>query len=202
MAEVAEVWKEALPEIKNSVTGVGVWTALNHAQALALEDGNFFIGMPITMSDLAGHLRMPQTKRLMEQIIGKRIGQQITVRVIDGTATEDLERARRKDVEARRLQEQAMEKMRAEIQARSSWDGIYEQLSRRYAAVSNRSLPQNRARFYEEAVDLVAETRKSQETWDELGERNFARCIERIAQYVDLPSTMVAMQVLQRSGEL
>jgi hypothetical protein len=202
MAEIADVWKGALKEIKDSVTGVGVWTALNHAQALSLKDGTLFIGMPMAMTELAGHLRMAQTKRLIELIIGKHVGEQVTVRIIDGVAQEDLERALRKDAEARRLQDQAMAKMRAEIESRSNWDGVYEQLSRRYAAVPNRSLPQNRARFYEEATELVAETRKSQEKWDELGERNFARCIERIAQYADIPSTIVAIQVLQKSGEL
>ena len=202
MAELAEVWTAALPEIKNSVTGVGVWTALNHAKVLELREGVLFVGMPISMSDLAGHLRMPQTKRLMEIVLSRHLGEPVNVRIIDGASTEDLERALRKDVEARRLQEAAMEKMRAEIDSRSNWDGVYEQLSRRYASVPNRSLPQNRARFFEEAIDLVAETRKSQANWDEMGERNFARCIERIAQYADLPSTLVAIQVLQRAGEL
>ena len=202
MAEVADVWKAALPEIKNSVTGVGVWTALNQARALGLQDGTLFLGMPMGMNELAGHLRMSAHKRIIEQIIGKHSGQQVTVRIIDGTSQEDLERALRKDAEARRLQDQAMAKMRAELEARTSWDGVYEQLSRRFAAVTNRSLPQNRARFYEEAIELVAETRKSQANWDELGERNFARCIERIAQYSDVQSTIVARHVLKRAGEL
>jgi hypothetical protein len=202
MAELAEVWKQALPEIKNSVTGVGVWTALNHAKPLALEEGLLYLGMPMNMSELSGHLRMPQTKRLIEVVMGRVLSQQLSVRVIDGDSAEDLDRVRRKEVEARRLQDQAMAKMKAEIESRSNWDGVYEQLSRRYAAVTNRSLPQNRARFYEEALELIAETRKSQTNWDDLGERNFARCIERIAQYSDVPSTIVAIQVLQRAGEL
>lgn len=202
MPELAEVWKQALPEIKNSVTGVGVWTALNHAKPMAIEEGMLYVGMPMNMAELAGHLRMPQTKRLIEVIVGRVLGQQLTVRVIDGDSPDDLERMRRKDVEARRLQDQAMAKMKAEIESRSNWEGVYEQLSRRFAAVSNRSLPQNRARFYEDAIELVAETRKGQTNWDELGERNFARCLERISQYSDVPSTIVAIQVLQKAGEL
>jgi len=202
MAEIADVWKGALPEIKNSVTGVGVWTALNHAKPLSLNEGHLFIGVPMEMNQIAGHLRVAATKRLIEQIMGKHLGQQLTVRIIDGVTQEDLDRALRKEAEARRLQDQAMAKMRAEIDARSNWEGVYEQLSRRFASVTNKSLPQNRARFYEEAVELIAETRKSQEKWDELGERNFARCIERIAQYSDVPSTIVASHILQKAGEL
>ncbi|MBI3721793.1 MAG: hypothetical protein HY248_04495 [Fimbriimonas ginsengisoli] len=46
------------------------------------------------------------------------------------------------------------------------------------------------------------ETRRAQETWDDVGERNFARCLERVAQYVDMPSAAVAIEVLRRAGEL
>ena len=95
-----------------------------------------------------------------------------------------------------------MTKMRAELAAKSSWETVYEQLSRRYAAVTNKSMPQNRARFFEEAIELIAETRKQQANFDDLGERNFARCLERLAQYSEVPSTLVAVQVLQRAGEL
>ena len=95
-----------------------------------------------------------------------------------------------------------MVKMRAELESRTSWDTVYEQLSRRYAAVTNKSLPQNRARFFEEALELIAEARRTQATFDDIGERNFARCLERLAQYSEVPSTIVAIQVLQKSGEL
>ena len=92
--------------------------------------------------------------------------------------------------------------MRAEMAAKSNWDTVYEQLSRRYAAVTNKSLPQNRARFFEEAVELVAQARRDQGNYDDLGERNFARCLERLAQYSEIPSTIVAAHVLQKAGEL
>lgn len=202
MADLVEAWKAALPGIKNGVTGVGVWTALNNARPVACEEGVLFLGLPNDMSDLAGHLRMAQTKRLIEQLFGKQLGEPISVRVIEGTDFSDVEAVKRKDAEARRLQDQQMAKMRAEIQSRTSWDSVYEQLSRRFAAVPNRSLPQNRARFYEEALELVAEARKGQEKWDDLAERNFARCVERVSQYADVPSTLVASHVLLRVGEL
>lgn len=202
MVDLDELWKAALPEIKNGVTGVGVWTALNQCQPLSIDDGVAVIGMPQNLTELTGHLKMPQTKRLIEQVLGKRLGKTITLRVIDGTTQDDLDRMRRKDAEARKLQDQQLDKMRAEMGAKSSWEGIYEQLSRRYAAVPNRSLPQNRARFLEEAIEIIAETRQSQATWDDLGERNFARCIERVSQYCEVPSAVVAALILKRAGEL
>jgi len=202
MAEPADIWKEALPTIMKGVSGRGVWAALNAVRPIALEEDQLILGIPQTDGELAGHLRLPQTKRIMELAVSQVMGKPFMVRLIDGIREADYELAKRRDAERRRLQEVEMTKMRAELVAKSSWEGVYEQLSRRYAAVTNKSLPQNRARFYEEAVELIAEARKSQTTFDDLGERNFARCLERLAQYSEVPSTIVGVQVLQRSGEL
>ncbi len=202
MADGSDIWKQALPTIMQGVSGRGVWAALNAVRPIALEEDQLVIGVPQTDSELAGHLRLPQTKRIMELAVSKVMQKPFMVRLIDGVREADYELAKRRDVEKRRLQDAEMTKMRAELASKSSWETVYEQLSRRYAAVTNKSLPQNRARFYEEAVDLIAETRKGQANFDDLGERNFARCLERLAQYSEVPSTIVAAHVLQKSGEL
>lgn len=202
MADAATIWSESLPSIIQGVTGRGVWAALNAARPIALEEGTLVLGVPQTENELAGHLRMPNTQRLIEFTASKVHGNPLRVRIIDGITQDDYERAKRRDAERRRLQEAEMTKLRAEMQARTSWDGIYDQLSRRYAAIPNKSLPQNRARFYDEAVGLVADARSAQANHDDMNERNFARCLERIAQYSDVPSTVVAQDVLKRAGEL
>jgi hypothetical protein len=202
MADLLETWRAVLPKVQQSVTGRGVWAALNAARPIAFEDGTYVLGLPHEDSELAGHLRIPSTKRIIEIAIGARVGQQVVVRIIDGTTQADYDIVKRRDAERRRLEEADLVKMRAQLEAKSSWETIYEQLSRRFAAVTNKSLAQNRARFYEEAIELIAEARKGQANFDELGERNFARCLERLAQYSEVPTTLVAVQVLQRAGEL
>src|SRR5439155_4194026 len=138
------------------------------------------------------------TKKLIEQELTKRLGQPVTSRIIEGTTDADWERTKRKDAEAKRLQEIAASKFRAELTAKTNWEGVYEQLGRKYAAVQNRTLPQNRARFLKEAIEMVAEARKQQEGSDEVSERNFARCLERVAQYTEVPSAFVAVQVMEK----
>jgi hypothetical protein len=202
MADMVAIWKEALPKVQQGVTGRGVWAALNATRPIALEDSVLVVGLPYEDTELMGHLRIPATKRMMDLALSSVMGKPMTVRVIEGVTRDDYEIVRRRDTERRRLEDAEMAKMRAELQAKTSWDGVYEQLSRRYAAVANKSLPQNRARFYEEALELVAEARRNQATYDDLGERNFARCIERLAQYAEVPSALVASAVLQRAGEL
>lgn len=202
MAEVGELWQQALPKILNGVTGRGVWAAINAAKPLLEDEGVLVLGMPTRDTELAGHLRLPATSRFVEQVLTGVAGRTVRIRVIDGQTLEDYELVKRRDAERRRLQQQEMEKMRAEMTARTSWEQVYEQLSRRYAAVTNKTLPQNRARFYEEALELIADARREMQRHDDAAERNFARCIERVAQYADVPSTLVAQQILQRAGEL
>lgn len=202
MPDIEQVWSDALPTIKNGVTGVGIWTALNLAKPVAFENGYFVLGLPHQEMELAGHLRMALTKRLIETTVGGKLESAVTLRVIDGTTSADWEIEKRRDVEKQRLNEQSLAKMRAELTARTSWDAVYEQLSRKFASVPQKSLPQNRARFYEEAIALLAEARQGQLASDDMGERNFARCVERLAQYSEVPSTIVAAHVLQKSGEL
>ena len=202
MAELAEVWKSSLPAVLNNVTGRGVWTALNAAVPITVEEGVLILGIPANDTELAGHLRLPNTSRNIELSFSKQYGSNVRVRIIGGTTGADWEIVKRRDAERRRMQEAEMVKARQELQAKSTWEGVYEQLSRRFSAMTNRSLPQNKARFYAEALELVAEARKEHQESDDMSERNFARCLERISQYADVPSTLVAEEVLKRAGEL
>ena len=202
MPELAESWKAAVPTVLNNVTGRGVWTAVNAAVPIAVEDGWLVLGIPANDTELAGHLRLPNTSRQMEVAFSHAYGSPVRVRVISGTTAADYEVFKRREAERRRMQEAEMAKARKELQSKSSWEGVYEQLSRRYSAITNRSLPQNKARFYTEALELVAEARREHQDSDDAGERNFARCLERVSQYCDVPTTLVAEEVLRRAGEL
>jgi hypothetical protein len=199
MPDIAAVWKTALPEIRDAVTGVGVWTALNACTAIAVEDGVLVLGLPYSENELAGHLKLPAARKAIEDVIGRELGTKVSVRIIPGTATEDWVSQKEGDVVKRRLAEQALDRAKAEMNSRSSWEGLYEKLSRKFAETPNRSLPQNRARFFLEAVDIVSDALIETPITDDMSERNFARCIERIAQYCEIPSALVATKVLERA---
>lgn len=199
VADIKQLWAEILPEVKDGVTGVGVWTALNQAIPVCLDENQFVMGLPSESGDLAGHLRLNQTKTLIEKLSASKLGQSIVLRVIDGHSLQDWENVKRRDAEAKRLQEQAMARQRVEIQSRSSWDTVYDQISRKNSTMGLRSLPQNRAKFTVECIDLMVQSLKAMPITDDLAERNFARCIERIAQYAELPSTYVALMIDAKS---
>ena len=199
MHDIAAVWQTALPEIRDSVTGVGVWTALNACVPVALEDGMLVLGVPHSANELAGHLKLPAARKAIEDVVRKHLGSSVIVRVIAGIDEEDWRNAKEGDEVKKRLAEQALERAKLEITARSSWEGLYDKLSRKYAETPNRSLPQNRAKFFLEAVDIISDALIETPITDDLAERNFARCIERIAQYCEIPSALVATKVLEKA---
>ena len=95
MAEAGAIWKESLPVVRDLVTGVGVWTALNCAVPITLEDDVLVLGLGPRDQGLSGHLHLPATKRLIENDLAKRLGRRVAVRVIDGVTPADWERAKR-----------------------------------------------------------------------------------------------------------
>lgn len=202
MAEVAEIWKEVAPKVRAGVTGIGVWTALKSCVPITIDEGVFVLGVPYGGAELGGHLRMAVTSRLIETNMSEAVGSPIKLRVIDGTEMADWDVTKRRDAERRRMQEAEMVKMRTELENRTSWDSIYERLSREYASVPNRSLPQNRARFFDAAISIVTDARQTMGVADDQAERNFARCLERISQYTEIPSAYVAFEVLKRAEEI
>jgi hypothetical protein len=199
MPDLAALWSAALPEIRDTVTGVGVWTALNACRPIAIEDGVLVLGLPERENELAGHLKLPAARKAIEDVVARELGSSVHVRIIQGTEAEDWAAAKEGDAVKRKLAEQAMERARAELNSRSSWEGLYDKLSRKFAETPNRSLPQNRARFFLDAVDIVAAALIETPITDDLAERNFARCIERIAQYSEIPSALVATKVLEKA---
>lgn len=201
MPDVQQIWKEALPEIMRSVTGVGVWTAVKAIVPVTEEDGTVVLGIPHTDSELIGHLKLAQPRSAIETTLSRLFERKVEMLVINGVTAHDWETEKQRAHERRRLQEQALERQKAEILAGRSWESIYEQLTRKFAATPNRSLPQNRARYFTEAVEIVSSALRETPVTDDLAERNFARCLERIAQYSELPSTYVALVVLEKTFE-
>lgn len=201
MAEISEVWSASLPQIRDSVTGVGVWTALNACRPIALEDGVLVIGLASNETELIGHLRLPAARSAIEGVMSAAVGARLQLRIIEGGSLADWQTVKEQDAVKRRLQDQALDRARKEISAKSTWEGTYEKLSRKYAETPNRSLPQNRARYLMDAVEIVADALIETPVTDDMSERNFARCIERIAQHAEVPSALVAAKVLQRAFE-
>ncbi|MCW5946572.1 MAG: hypothetical protein KIT74_06030 [Fimbriimonadales bacterium] len=199
--DIYDAWNASLEDIKNRVTGVGVWTALNVAIPITVEDGQLVIGFRQQDQDLIGHLKTPGTQRIIEEEMQKRLKEKVKVFLLNGVTINDWEAFKRIKAEATKTKTKEFERTRRDTEAARQWDGVYDNLSRIYSAISNKNLPQQRARFMAQAIDLVARQVSSQEL-DEFGERNLARCLERISQYCEVPPPLIALRVLEKAGQI
>lgn len=196
-----DAWDGAVEKVKQKVTGVGAWTALNCAVPVTLEDDVFVLGLSHKDSDLRGHLTLSGTLNAIEQEVSKRLGKNVKVEVIDGITINDWESVKRRREEGKKLRDKVADKDKSARLAAQAWDDVMEEMSRAYNAVANKSLPQSRALMLTRFVNLVAEAVMSREM-DENAERNLGRAIERISTYTDVSPTLVAKFVLEKTGKL
>lgn len=202
MSDLQAAWDSVLPEMRKLVTGRNIWVALNSSKPLTMDEDTLVVGVPITDAKLASYLRQPQTERAIEDQMSEALGKRIRVRIIDGDTLEDWEMIKRSDKEKRKLQDAAHVRAKTEQKARSSWESVFDGLQRVYASYENRSLPQIRAEILVQCVDLVASAIDKGAPTDDQGARNFARCIERVATYTEVPSALIALLILQQKGAL
>jgi hypothetical protein len=74
-------------------------------------------------------------------------------------------------------------------------------MAREFGSLSNKGLPQVRAQFLLRCVDLcVSEIKAGRMSEDD--HRNFARCLERIAAYTEMPATYAATMILEKTGSI
>jgi hypothetical protein len=196
-----DVWNSSLEGIKKEVTGVGVWTALNNAIPITLEEGVFVLGLPEKEVELRGHLQLANTTRVIEQYLTKKLGKPIKLEVIDGITINHWESVKRRRAEAERQSREATEREMKSRKLATSWDKVYDQMGRDFGKLSGKAMPQVRARFLNHCVDLCVASIQAGEM-SELDERNFARCLERISQYTELPGAYIAFVILERAGRL
>lgn len=193
-----DAWNSSVEQIKKQVTGTGVWNALNIAIPIAFEDdGTFVLGVAEKESESRGHLTLANVRRVMEQELEKKLGKKVEVVVIDGITINHWESLKRRREEFKRMEAEAAAKAKEKAGRTSAWDTIYEQMGREFGNLENKAMPQVRARFMLWCVDLVAAHMHGTEHTDD-DERNFSRCVDRIAAYADANQTYIAAMILER----
>jgi len=200
------VWLEAVEKVKDRTIKPTLWRALEQASGVIIEGGQLVIGFSPADMPMASHLRSSDHKNTIESAICEVAGRPMTMRVIEGLTVGDWESTKLREASAQAVRESEAQRRMAEVAAGRTWDGVLEQVSRKYARTPLRQLPQMRARYLAQAVDLIVEAMNtlypSDGRRDELAERAFARVVERVATLVETPAVEVAERILRRRGEI
>ncbi|MDO8683738.1 MAG: hypothetical protein Q7N50_09685 [Armatimonadota bacterium] len=203
---VHTIWAEVVEKVKERTISPALWRALEKAQGIIIEDGFLVVGFAPIDYSLRGHLASSEHQNAIIAAVAEVAGQPLRLRLIEGLTIADWENAKKREAAAEAVREAASRKRSVELAAAKTWEGVMEQVSRKYANMPMRQLPQARARYLAEAVQIMSEAMDvlypSNGQADDLAERSLARLIEKVATLVDLPGAIVADRLLRYRGEL
>lgn len=202
-ADVQRVWRATLEKVKVRLVLPGVWRAMEAARPLVIDGEAFVLGFPASQSHEGGLLNDSKTNNIIERALEEEAGRPLRLRIIEGDTLDDWLATRSRDEQAQAMQKAAQERRRREASVEHGWDGITEQLTRRYAEMPMRQLPQVQAVYLEEAIGVLAEAarRLLGENATDVDHRSFARVLERVADRAQIPAALVAYLVRQKTGE-
>jgi hypothetical protein len=202
-AEVERLWKATLEKVKVRLVLPGVWRAMEAARPLVVDGNTLVIGFSASHAHEGGLLQDSKTTNIIERALEEEAGRNLRLRMIEGETLEDWQACKRRDEQALALQKAAQERRQREASVEQGWDAITERLTRRYAEMPLRQLPQMQALYLQEAVEALADAarRLLGENASEVDHRSFARVIDRVADRAQVPAAMVAYLVRQKSGE-
>ncbi len=194
------VWFRVVDEVKHRVIHPTLWKALEAGVPVIIEDGQFVVGFPMGTFHLAGHLTSLDHKNIIEATIAKYVGERLSLRIIEGGTLDDWQIVKVKEAHAAALREASARKRSDENSAVKVWDTVLEQVGRKYATMPNRQFAQSRAAYITEALKIVCEAMDrlipEGQTPDVLTERAISRVLEKIAGLVEVPSTLVALELM------
>lgn len=197
--ELKAVWNTVREKVKEKVTGRSLYQALDLLTPVAMEGETLVLGMPPEHALLASHLNAPTVRRWMELFLEEAYGFRPQIVIIEGTTLHDWQLYQRKQEELRRLTEVSIRRQAQETRAYTSWEAVYEQVGRAFAATPSRSLATSRARYLQEALQIVREAMQHLPLESEMDERQLNRIIERIATNVDAPAALIAWLLLHQT---
>lgn len=198
-----EVWEETIRKVKEAELRPLLWKALDVSRALALEGEMLVIGVSPPEFHLAGHLETYENKLLIQRALSEVLGRKASFRVIQGARPEDWEKLREREEITRATMEARLKEKKMERDIEMFWRDVGDEIHRKFMSTPNRHFPQVRAKFIlEVAVPtlLEAKTKGSElAPSDDIAERQLARAIDRAAELLGVPSTVLALEMKRRS---
>ncbi|MDW8322324.1 MAG: hypothetical protein RMM08_13275 [Armatimonadota bacterium] len=128
-----EIWAQGVDRMKDKIVLPSMWEALDHAVPITIENGEFIVGLPSQRYSLSGHLRNPGYRRTIEIILSELAGEEVQLRIIEGTTPADWERTKQREALAAASREQEYAQRRKQEEVEQSWDTLYDRIVRAYS---------------------------------------------------------------------
>jgi len=210
------LWREAAALLlERSDSFSNLIQAMRAAVPVTMDGNVVVVGIAGRDQYLAGHLQVPGNRHRIMEALREISGQDIDYRVIEGTTQEDWEwvqrgegrRPAREPAPAPPDNTAARKGARAKGAAHapaappiSAWDLLGRKIYDVWGSTANRHQPLTRAEFVVSCVQWITEASK-QAAEDGMPadavRREADKVIERVAQLIDLPPAVVALEVVR-----
>jgi hypothetical protein len=196
-ASLPLLWANCIQRLKDRINNRSFWEAIELTQAITVEDDTLIIGLDALNFNHASHIQQSATLNTVQKTVEEYFGHPLKVRLIEGTTLADWHGTKERDAQVAVMRRSTEAKRVAESTQVSSWETLYEHLSRLLMQTPHRALPQGKARYANEALYTLMEAMDTlyPEPTDDLTERSLARMLERIALHSDIPASVLAFEL-------
>ena len=205
--EAHQIWLRAAERVKDKVIAPTLYRALEVGIGLTMEGDYFVLGFSNADLPMAGHIRSSQNLPVIEQSLGEVVGRRVRLRVVEGTNLQAYEDWKRMQAAAEASRTVITDRREMERQVELAWEEVAEKISRSYARLHLRQLPQTKGDYITQAFGIINEAVNQlnySEESDEINKRSLARVFERLATVVEVPSSLLAYEFfkLRKEGKL
>jgi len=215
--EPATLWREATEVILERSDSFGsMLQAMRVVVGIALEGDLLIVGVAGKDQYLAGHLETPANRHHITEALREIAGRALEYRAIEGTTLEDWEYVKRGEGRRPHVAAPApppvadevpdrdgrapSEARKAEKPLVTDWDLLERKIQNTWQGTPNRQHPLTRAEFLFTCVTWISETAKEatgEGAQRDAIQREIGRAVEKVAQLLDVPPTVVAMELVR-----
>jgi hypothetical protein len=193
----SDLWSQTVDRVKDRTNNRSLWETMEKAVGIAVENGNLIVGLNARLFNEAGHLTTSEHRNAIELVASQLAGEPLKLRVIEGDTFADWENTKIRDARVTAMREETYVKRDRQAAASQGWDSMYEYVARAFSSVQYRQLPQSKARYLTDMLYVLADAMNQNypDNPDEQTARMLARVLDRVAQYAEVPPTIVALEL-------
>jgi len=203
------LWEEIKRRIKSGEMNRPLWAAIDAAHVVTLDGETspptLVIGFDAQGYHLSSHLVNPVNQRFVDGILQTVASEPLALRYIEGVTLADYEREKQRDLEAQKVAARESAKLRERRKSKEVVQDVAQEFHRAYNEMPEHHLYLAKAEYFERALQLLTEAEaeimavEGEETAAK--RRQVDQLIERLARMVELPATLVALELRRRKQD-
>ncbi len=202
-----QAWLQAAERVKDQIVSPTLYRALELGVGVTLDGDYFVLGFAGPDMPMASHLRSSQNMATIEQCISEVLNTKVRLRIIEGTTEDDYEHYKQQMAAREASAATVSERREHERVIQLAWEEVGEKITRAYARLHLRQLPQSKAQIIKHGFEMINEAVNRlnySESSDEIHKRSLARVFEKFGTAVQVPSALLAYEFfrLREEGKL